>query len=60
MGKKGRREKFSPCSFESEIYMEEYETEPNAVPKNDHQKDLSAKQGFNAKDKDDCAGPYDP
>jgi|TARA_B110000211_G_scaffold218568_1_gene263506 phosphate starvation-inducible protein PhoH and related proteins len=41
MGKKGRREKFSPCSFESEIYMEEYETEPNAVPKNDHQKDYN-------------------
>src|SRR6056300_140949 len=41
MGKKGRREKFSPCSFESEIYMEEYEIEPSAVPKNDHQKDYN-------------------
>jgi len=44
MGKKSRREKFSPCSFESEIYEEEYEVEiniPSTVPKNDHQRDYN-------------------
>ena len=44
MGKKGRREKFSPCSFESEMYEEEYEFEiniPSSVPKNDHQRDYN-------------------
>tara|TARA_B000000475_G_scaffold272172_1_gene272314 strand:+ start:2099 stop:2827 length:729 start_codon:yes stop_codon:yes gene_type:complete len=44
MGKKSRREKFSPCSFETEIYEEEYEMEiniPCTVPKNDHQRDYN-------------------
>lgn len=43
MGKKGRREKLSPCSFESELY-EEYELEiniPSTIPKNDNQKDYN-------------------
>jgi phosphate starvation-inducible PhoH-like protein len=43
MGKKGRREKLSPCSFESELY-EEYELEiniPSTVPKNDHQREYN-------------------
>ena len=43
MGKKGRREKLSPCSFESELY-EEYELEiniPSTVPKNDRQRDYN-------------------
>ena len=44
MGKKSRREKISPCSFETEIYEEEYEVEiniPSTVPKNDHQRDYN-------------------
>jgi phosphate starvation-inducible protein PhoH and related proteins len=44
MGKKGRRDKFSPCSFETEIYEEDYEMEiniPSTVPKNDHQRDYN-------------------
>ena len=44
MGKKSGREKFSPCSFETEIYDEEYEIEiniPSTVPKNDHQRDYN-------------------
>ena len=44
MGKKSRREKFSPCSFESEMDEEEYEFEiniPSTVPKNDHQRDYN-------------------
>ena len=44
MGKKGRREKLSPCSFEAEMYEEEYEVEiniPNTIPKNDHQRDYN-------------------
>lgn len=44
MGKKSRREKLSPCSFEAEMYEEEYEVEiniPSTIPKNDHQRDYN-------------------
>lgn len=44
MGKKGRREKLSPCSYEAEFYDEDFEMEiniPTTVPKNDHQRDYN-------------------
>jgi phosphate starvation-inducible PhoH-like protein len=44
MGKKGRREKLSPCSYETDLYEEEYEFEiniPDTIPKNEHQKDYN-------------------
>jgi|SRR5210317_591478 phosphate starvation-inducible PhoH-like protein len=44
MGKKGRREKLSPCSYETDLYEDEYEFEiniPNTIPKNEHQKDYN-------------------
>ena len=34
MGKKGRREKLSPCSYEAEFYEEDFDMEIN-VPKID-------------------------
>lgn len=44
MGKKGRREKLSPCSYEAEFYEEDFDMEinvPTTVPKNDHQRDYN-------------------
>ena len=45
MGKKGRREKLSPCSYEAEFYEEDFDMEinvPTTVPKNDHQRDYNS------------------
>ena len=44
MGKKGHREKLSPCSYEAEFYEEDFDMEinvPTTVPKNDHQRDYN-------------------
>lgn len=44
MGKKGRREKLSPCSYEAEFFEDDLDMEiniPTTIPKNDHQRDYN-------------------